>query len=166
MEIKFDQLAVVARDLVAQRAALAVADFPVHDIVAACGIGAWGQRINNIAELAFNYTLWPMEYEVLRYTAGWNWHKAAGGTENVMTSHFGVHVQTNEEVDAIRALFPRLPLQEVVTVDHGNPACAERRYHYVILDAREQLGCALKVIRRLTLEEGAATLAKLLERTK
>lgn len=152
-EFKFDQLAIVAMNETAQRNAMRIAQFPVRDTVTAVGCSDEGVYIKNVAELAFNYTLWPgLEYEVLRYVEGWNWHMHK--LKYLATSHFGIHVQTAEEVSAWKAYYGE-PLQEVVTIHHSNPACANRRYHYVILDARHNLGCELKIIRRLTLEEGA-----------
>lgn len=150
--MKFDQLAVIARDEYAQQMALTVAEFPVRDVVRAVGRDNLGRPIENIAELAFNYTLWPMEYEVLRYVAGWNWHML-GGSLPLKTSHFGVHVDTAAEVEAYREQYGRRVLQEVVTQSHTNLHCQTRRYHYLILDAQQQLGTALKVIRRLRVEE-------------
>lgn len=153
---KFDQLAVVAMSELAQSNAMRIAEFTVRDTVTAVGYDDDGCRIRNVAELAFNYTLWPggLEYEVLRYLDGWNWHGYKSRNTNLTTSHFGIHVQTAEEVSAWKAYYGT-PLQEVVTIHHSNPACANRRYHYVILDAVANLGCELKIIRRLTLEEGA-----------
>lgn len=148
----FDQVALVARNPLAQNRALSLAEFPVRDVVTAVGIDNKGQPIRNVAELAFNYTLLPssMEFEVLRYVEGWAWHQLVGGRETDL-SHFGIHVKTAEDVNYFRSR-GRL-MQEVVTVNHTNPGCAERRYHYTILDCYAQMGCALKIIRRLTLQE-------------
>lgn len=153
--MKFDQLAVIARNETAQQLALTIGDFPVRDTVRAVGRDHAGRPLENTAELAFNYTLWPMEYEVLRYVSGWNWHMLTGGP-SLFTSHFGVHVDTAEEVEAYREQYGRRVLQEVITQSHSNPHCLTRRYHYLILDAHQQLGTALKIIRRLRVEEAEA----------
>lgn len=153
--MKFDQLALIASSNNARKAAMEGAEFAVQDVVTARGVDAFGRRIVNKALLAFNYTLWPCEYEVLQYIEGWNWHDNFMPPRNTLTtSHFGVHVNTLDEVAVYRRNFGR-PLQEVVTIEHENSACADRRYHYIIFDTRPRFGCALKVIRRLTLEEAA-----------
>jgi hypothetical protein len=164
--LKFDQLAVQGRTRRAALLAMGGWAFPVRDVVTAVGRDAAGQRIRNVAELAFCYDMWPgnLEYEVLFYREGWNWMESSWGNTvaNVQLSHYGVHVGSRAEMDHITGQFYGI-LQEVVTVHHANPACADRRYHYRILDAEADLGCAVKLIRRLTLEQAEAVQKELLE---
>lgn len=165
MNLKIDQIAVACSREIDRQEALSVGGFTVFDRVTAVGYVGYGSTrayTKNIADLAFNYTMIPgVEYEVLRYVSGLNWIVARSRSQNVQASHFGIHVSSHEEMEHYRSQYKGDVLQEVVTIAHDNPACAERRYHYLILDAYHQFGCALKVIRRLTLDEGAALRNKL-----
>lgn len=157
--MKFDQLALAAKTPAAQAKALALATFPIRDVVTTIGQDYRGNSIQNTAELSFNYTLFPgnLEFEILFYRpipGDWNWLEEFSNKDEITTSHFGIHVDTVAAVNFYRAQFPRVWM-DVVTVQHENPACRDRRYQYLILDACEQIGCALKIIRRVTLEEAA-----------
>jgi hypothetical protein len=129
------------------------ATFPARDRVRAAGLGHFGQRIDNTAELMFDYRSWPMEYELLHYVDGWNWHQLDEGLtfrRQQWLSHYGVHVESENEIRKFRERYK--VLQEVVTLEHTNEYLLEqkRHYHYVIFDAVKDLGVHLKTIRRIT----------------
>ena len=151
--MKFDQLAVAVANVLAlaqQRRLMEElgAQF-TEDLVEAVGRDAFGNLIQNTAHLLFDYQTWPMEFELLCYVAGWNWHMLESQPMPIV-SHFGVHVDGEAEIEMWRGRYP--VLQEVVTISHTNPEIASsRRYHYVILDL--PLGAQLKLIRRLSIAE-------------
>lgn len=153
--MRFDQLAVVVADaeaLARQRDLMEELDAQfTEDVVAAVGRDAFGNRIHNTAHLLFDYQTWPMEFELLYYVAGWNWHMLKPRTMPTV-SHFGIHIDSRDEMEMWRG--HSVVLQEVVTISHTNPEIASsRRYHYMILDL--PLGAQLKLIRRLSLAEAA-----------
>ncbi len=151
--MKFDQLAVVTADvdaLARQRALMEMmgAQF-AEDVVEAVGCNVSGAFIHNTAHLLFDYQTWPMEFELLCYVTGWNWHMLRQLALPTV-SHFGVHIDSRAEMEVWRER--SAVLQEVVTISHTNPEIASsRRYHYMILDL--PLGAQLKMIRRLSLVE-------------
>lgn len=155
--MKIDQVAVVTNDAdeaVKNFESVFGCKFTAQDTVTAIGLDATGELILNIASLRFAYDLSGMEFEVLEYKAGWNWHAHWIGGSRPRLSHWGVHVATESEIDAYRARYS--VLQEVVTTKHTNPMIADsRRYHYTIFNTREELGAELKLIRRLSLQEAA-----------
>ena len=138
--------------------------FTARDTVTARGRDHMSNKIENVAELAFSYNTWKdgLEHEVLHYLEGFNWHLILPESyqKRPFISHFGVHLKTLGEMDALTR--GRKIMQEVVTTKHTNAAIAcTRRYHYRILDTRAWLGAELKLIRRLTLEEGETLLHQL-----
>jgi hypothetical protein len=154
---QFDQLALACRDAEEQKSIAKAWHIDVEDEVTAVGFDKDGNLIKNVATLMFDHTSWPMEFELLYYRSGWNWLRDMPATKSgPYLSHLGIHVQSVEAM--LRWREGRRVLQEVVTVDHANPACADRRYHYVILDTQHEFGATLKLIRRLTLPEADALL--------
>lgn len=153
MEIKIDQLAIAPAHGKAKEArklieALGHKDWSLDTVKAAGTVR--GKAAANVADLAFNYTFVPnIEFEVLDYTEGENF--VDGHTP--CAAHLGVHVETDEELDAIRAKMAELDIrvvQEVFTESHINPAIAgKRRYNYVIFGTRHLLGLDLKFIKRI-----------------
>lgn len=98
--------------------------------------------------LQFNYDT-GMEYELLTYTSGPNWHDLHNlNQERARIGHVGYHLEDGEE-------FPEhwqdLMVQEMFTSRHSNPKVleAKRNYHYRIYDTVDTLGYYSKVIRRL-----------------
>jgi hypothetical protein len=110
-----------------------------------------GQQAANQAALAFNYQAaprGPLELEVLQYDAGPNWMDW-----NVPSvSHLGMHC-TSEELEQWRTFFEAegvRVVQEVLTINHTNPAIAgKRNYQYVIFGTRGILGVDIKLIVRI-----------------
>lgn len=127
------------------------ATFPARDRVLTVGVGHSGQRIESVAELMFDYRTFPMEYELLHYVSGWNWHllQPESGAK-CWLSHYGMHVDSEDEIKKFRERYK--VLQEVVTLEHTNEYLLgqKRHYHYVIFDAVKDLGVHLKTIRRIT----------------
>jgi hypothetical protein len=121
-----------------------------HDVVKASG-EVYGNFASNRAELHFNYQL-GIELEILHYQEGDNWLR--GGREKDL-SHLGCHIETEEEVNAIKEKMKGLGIgiaQEVYTTSHTNPVIAgKRKYHYVIFASKPFIGFDLKIIRRINL---------------
>lgn len=167
--LKFDQLALVCETRPQQQRLGDKYHCAVVDEVETQGLNYLGQVIKNRARLMFSYEIWPMEFEILHYMSGWNWHNDflhnVDGTPPLFgaLSHFGVHVPDLITIDLWRPFYP--VLQEVVTTSHTNPAIADkRRYHYVIFDTRLDFGTCVKFIRRMEVDEGEQFLKKLLEK--
>lgn len=163
--MKFDQLAVVTdvNTLARQQCLMEElgAQF-TEDVVEAVGCNASRAFIQNVAHLLFDYQTWPMEFELLCYVTGWNWHMLRQLALPTV-SHFGVHIDSRAEMEVWRER--SAVLQEVVTISHTNPEIASsRRYHYMILDM--PLGAQLKLIRRLSLAEAADLEQELRDRSK
>ena len=161
---KFDQLAIVVDSLTRQDALTRLGAWTA-DTVVTKGVDNAGHLIENRARLMFNYDQWPMEYEVLLYEEGWNWHMLNPFQDSPYLSHYGQHVPAGaagyEAIESAKEQWP--VLQESVTQSHTNPTIAEsRRYRYVIFDTREHLGAELKLIQRLTIEEAAVVLAEVM----
>lgn len=160
MKIQLDQIAIVTPDMATHTKArhffqMGGASFDAMDTVTAVGFDDEGKRIRNKAELSFTYNVWPnrLEHEVLTYIDGWNWHRLDWlQCDCVHTSHFGMHLQDSGAIEEWKRNYKTL--QEVVTIEHTNARCADRRYRYIILNTRAMIGAELKLIQRLTLEEG------------
>lgn len=162
----FDQLAISCRDKIEQETIAEQWHIDVIDTVTAVGFDEDGKLIKNKAVLMFDHSSWPMEFELLRYTEGWNWlqRQFTGERSGPGLSHFGMHLQSREAMDTWRKAGK--VLQEVVTIHHENPGCADRRYHYIILDTRHRFGATLKLIQRLSLAEADALLQSFMTRWK
>jgi len=156
---KFDQLAIVVDDYNLARALTRIGDW-VQDTVRTEGwaLQRNGQMewVQNEANLMFNYDMWPMEYEVLHYVEGWNWHMLRDARTPYL-SHYGIHIEGDDEV--VLASRRWRVLQESFTYSHTNPAIKDsRRYRYIIFDSRDDLGAELKLIQRLTIEQSVELL--------
>jgi hypothetical protein len=104
----------------------------------------------NQAHLRFNYTALDQcrELELLRYEKGHNWLESIPGAT---VSHLGMHCSEQDLSEWHRALLAIgiVPVQEVWTTEHTNPAIADsRRYHYCIYGTRHLIGTDLKFIVR------------------
>lgn len=115
----------------------------------------FSQRENK-ALLSFNYDL-GIEFELIRYIDGDNWHQQAGrinrdgSCERPFSSHMSYHV---EDVDAARRVVAAAGFdvaQEVQTIGHTNPYLIEkgRKFHYVVFNSRHLLGWDIKLIKRI-----------------
>lgn len=129
----------------------------VEDHVTASG-EVFGETANNEANLSFNYDLFAgKEFEILHYTGGDNWIDSLDRGFNIV-SHLGMHC-TAEELVHWRAFFAVREIdvvQEVVTLQHTNPAIAGKRsYNYVIFGTKRILGVDLKFIVRINNGESA-----------
>jgi len=102
-----------------------------------------GDYGNTEADLYFHYES-GIEFEILDYKSGPNWHKSAGRSGTFM-SHIGMHV------DEMPENLPFEIIQDVRTVDHTNSKLLEtgRRYHYRIYNTRGLFGFDLKLIMRI-----------------
>lgn len=105
------------------------------------------------AILNFNYDLIPgIEFEILEYTDGDNWHKHRAIGENIFLSHLGLHVDSFEELACIRKRLMKAGInvaQESHTYSHENVNVPEgRSYYYLIFDSIDVLGFDLKIIHR------------------
>lgn len=127
------------------------ADWTVDYVVGRCSVYG-GTMEESCARLLFNYDL-GIELEILTYLSGPNWHdyrwrKPMNDAPNpygdkAFMSHIGFHVNDED--------LPNLPFevaQRMVTESHSNPAIANRSYEYVIFDTYDQIGHALKYIKR------------------
>ena len=149
LKFKIEQLALCPADPAAAK-----------ELLTAMGAGAWaedhvvahgsvfGEEGRNEADLAFDYELFKgSELEVLHYTEGPNWMRAAPNT----VSHIGMHC-SHEELLRWREFFDARGIgvaQEVLTESHTNPHIAGKRwYNYVIFDTRPILGVDVKFIVR------------------
>lgn len=118
-----------------------------------------GEPAINTAQLFFNYRMFPatpvgkgVEFELLRYESGENWHEGLVDEEEAaFASHIGKHV---DDVKPWIAWAERQGLdviQHVKTIKHTNPNVPKhRKYEYVIIDTRAILGFDIKLIKRLT----------------
>lgn len=93
------------------------------------------------ANLSFHYDT-GIEFEILEYTSGKNWHSEAG-RQGTFISHIGMHVDE----------FPELPfdiIQDVETLSHSNEFLIKngRKYYYRIYNTRGLFGFDLKLIKR------------------
>ena len=149
-----DQIALCPRDperAIALLTKLGMTEW-ARDLVTARGV-VFGQPMRNTAALAFNYQALEghaRELEVLHYTDGPNWMRAA---LEPRVSHLGMHV-TDAELAQWRVFFASegiVVAQEVVTTQHTNPYLIDnpRHYNYVIFDTHEILGVDLKFIVRI-----------------
>lgn len=151
-----DQIAFYAPDSIAEaniKKMLGIdeAEWTVDHVSGRCRVFGGDER-ESTARLQFNYDL-GIEVEILRYLSGPHWHLQRAISKhgpNVFfgsipfVSHIGFHVNDEE--------LPNLPFQvaqEMVTVEHSNPAIAGRSYQYVIYDTKDMLGVDLKYIKRL-----------------
>lgn len=102
--------------------------------------------------LQFNYDT-GMEYELLTYLDGPNWHNDHNPNQNpARVGHVGYHLEDGEDFpDKEGAMWHDRCVQEMITIRHTNPKvlAANRRYHYRIYDTLTELGYYSKVIRRL-----------------
>lgn len=115
--------------------------------------------VTNKADLAFNYdTITHNELEILHYTEGENWMDDLTRMNSV--SHLGTHC-TELELQLWRTFFAErgiVPIQEVITESHTNPAIAGKRlYHYVIFDTKAILSVDIKMIVRIDVDPGQPT---------
>lgn len=117
-------------------------------------IDIYGDRIIGESEgvLRFNYDL-GMEYEILTYTDGPNWHDLHNSVQDaVRMGHVGFHLEDGEEFpDTAGTPLEGKCVQEMLTLEHTNAAVikAGRRYHYRIYDTVMELGYYTKIIRRI-----------------
>ena len=86
--------------------------------------------VENLAELRFNYTVFPgKEFELIHYTDGPNFLDEDTWVGNL--SHFGVHVP---KINDFRTYFDEKQfqiVQEVITLDHRNVP-KDKHYRYAI----------------------------------
>ena len=122
-------------------------DWVADRVVAEGSVTKYMGDIRNVAELRFWYGF-GIEFEVLTYVDGPNWHQAAD-RHGTFLSHFGMHVDSVQDCDDLINRFG--VLQWVTTVEHTNRilVAQERQYQYVILDTRELLGAELKLIEKI-----------------
>ena len=158
--MKFDQLAIHVNRLEEyHRLAMANA-CTVEDTVVARGRVFGSDLIENTARLAFNYSRWPMEFEVLFYERGDNW---LSRPVNIRTrtyrssglSHYGMNLPDQRAMLEWKEKLGRHKVaQEVVTLSHKNEVIAGKRwYHYVVYDTYQEMGADIKLILRLNSEE-------------
>jgi len=142
----------------------------VYDDVTAMGhvrVGNMVMEATNKATLRFNYQAAPqpqqgkmagaigapkpLELEVINYQKGFNFLDDPLAKSGSVASHIAMHC-TAEELDAWRdklAAVDIVPIQDVFTVEHVNPAIAGKRwYNYVIFGTRDIIGVDLKFIVR------------------
>ena len=111
------------------------------------------QPHKNKAKLAFHYGLMPIEFEVLQYIEGRNWHDEI--KDSVFLSHLGIHAPTQSVFSHLYVGLSKYfsIAQELQTVSHTNELIKNcRRYNYVIFNSRKQLGFDIKIIQRLDLK--------------
>jgi hypothetical protein len=155
MGMQVDQIAVASYDppgLIRQLSRLGHDEW-VYDTVTAKG-EVYGEPAENTANLHFNYTLMPCEFEILQYVEGKNWISALPKPRHgVITSHYGIHVpDAAGAADQLREKFGLDIVQQVTTLSHTNAHIKNsRRYKYVILGARQLLGADIKFIERISL---------------
>jgi len=102
-------------------------------------------RIENVAELRFNYAIFPgKEFELIRYKEGRNFLE---DTWVGATSHYGVHVPQIDDYRTYLSDKGFSIVQEVVTIEHTNVP-DDRHYHYAIFD-HSSLEFHWKLIQRL-----------------
>lgn len=119
------------------------------DTVTAEGTLYEQKEIVNRAELAYNYQICGVEFEILHYTMGSAWQNDKS-PHQPRVSHFGVHVDDLTEWESRMRGLGFKTAQSVVTTDHTNPVIKDtRRYSYQIWDTLEALGFYLKLIQRL-----------------
>lgn len=153
MKFQIEQIAICPRDpeLAKQLLRDMGATDWVEDHVTASG-KVFGETATNEANLSFNYDIFSgKEFEVLCYTDGENWLDSLERGFNTV-SHLGMHC-TAEELINWRAFFAERKIdvvQEVLTLQHTNPAIAGKRsYNYVIFGTKHILGVDLKFIVRI-----------------
>jgi hypothetical protein len=133
------------------------------DVVTAVGTVGKEKDCTNVARLAFNYQL-NTELELIRYSAGRNWHQEANGRPHVgedgscaaaFMSHMSYHVENMYDEVSRLTKFGFKVVQDVKTISHTNQYLLStgRKYNYVIFDTRAMLGFDLKLIKRLESKE-------------
>lgn len=150
----FDQVAMACRDRDQQKtmARLLGGGEWVEDQVTAEG-EVYGVRGRNVANLMFNYTLAPVEFELLHYKEGPNWLSEQNAIPfgSWAMSHVAWHVDDTDPFSTKLRNAGFGVAQSVETRDHTNPFLIKegRTYRYVIHEARHLLGFDLKLIQRI-----------------
>lgn len=147
--MELEQIAVHANRTFDQQALFGFYEWSL-DMVTAKGIlknGSQWDKIENTAELRFNYCVFPgKEFELIHYHEGPNF---LSGTMPGAMSHFGVHVTS---INAMKLKMEKDGfdlVQEVVTQSHSNHKVPkDRRYHYAIY-RHVGLGFHWKLIQRI-----------------
>lgn len=101
------------------------------------------------AHLQFCYAH-GIEIEILTYLDGPSWHdgfEIANPTTGSWLSHIGYHLAEGEDFPPVRWQL----VQELITEKHTNEYVVSRgrTFHYKIYDARRELGCYVKYIKRI-----------------
>lgn len=122
------------------------------------GWAEWTKSVTQ-AHMFFNYTVMPMEFEVLHYSAGdHRYSKAAqaaaaesAAAPNPFLSHFSVYTENLErEAGELANVLGFGPYYKFTTEGHTNPRVkGKKRFTETIFDTRGLIGADLKFIQKV-----------------
>jgi hypothetical protein len=109
--------------------------------------GEWEDSVVQ-AKMLFNYTIMPMEFEVLHYSAGP--HRYVG-EQSPLLSHFSVYTENLErEAGLLADALGFGPYYRFTTEGHTNPRVkGKKRFTETIFDTRSLIGADLKFIQKV-----------------
>lgn len=165
--MKFDQIAMHdARGLPLKKLFLELgAESWADDTVTSIGVicdphsGEYVQ-IENIAQLSFNYDIFPAEFELIHYLEGYNFLRFINYGA---LSHFGTHVVDIDHWREYMKIRDFKLVQEVVTQQHTSEK-VDKHYHYAIY-YHQNVRAHWKLIQRVYADVEGET-NQLLERYK
>jgi hypothetical protein len=118
--------------------------------VDADGWAEWKKSVTQ-AHMFFNYTIMPMEFEVLHYSAGDHRYTQPGFGGDPFLSHFSVYTENLErEAGELAGVLGFGPYYKFTTEGHTNPRVkGKKRFTETIFDTRSLIGADLKFIQKV-----------------
>lgn len=112
--------------------------------------GEWVHSVTR-AHMSFNYTIMPMEFEVLHYSDGDHRYAQPGFGGAPFLSHFSVYTENLErEAGELADVLGFGPYYRFTTEGHTNPRVkGKKRFTETIFDTRNLIGADLKFIQKV-----------------
>lgn len=112
--------------------------------------GSWFQSVTR-AHMFFNYTIMPMEFEVLHYSDGDHRYAQPGFGGEPFLSHFSVYTENLEkESGELADVLGFGPYYRFTTEGHTNPRVkGKKRFTETIFATRALIGADLKFIQKV-----------------
>lgn len=114
------------------------------------GWAEWTKSVTQ-AHMFFNYTVMPMEFEVLHYSAGDHRYSQPGFGGDPFLSHFSVYTENLErEAGELADVLGFGPYYRFTTEGHTNPRVkGKKRFTETIFNTRSLIGADLKFIQKV-----------------